>query len=250
MFFQAAEKMVACSGVIVESECSSSIENKFIHNEGKLMIISDNEDALPLNSEQIGVRVAELQKEKAELDAATSKAEGQRLQAQEALRETNAAITMRAAIGKTGVKFYNEPDELRSILGVMGFTLTASNRGDSIRVLDSAGKQVTLESALETIAIAKPYLVDGDTARHLRPRTEQGHYAELSRDQFSTVASKSRWISEHSLAEWEAMPQHRAAKTPVSQITARQYSALPLSAKSKLVSELGTEGIEEIMRRR
>jgi hypothetical protein len=213
------------------------------------MVINDNEDALPLTDAQIGIRIEELKAQQAADNLARSKEESRRLQAQEDLQETNAAITLKTGIAATGIKFYPEADELKTVLKAMGYLFTASTRGDSIRVITPEGKQVSLESALESLAVQKPYLTDAETTRHLRPRNDQGEFSEVCRDDFKTFAAKSRFISENP-GKWESLPQHRAPKTPVSQLTAKQYSALSLAAKSKLVDEIGVEGVSEILKRR
>jgi hypothetical protein len=214
------------------------------------MVINDNEDTQQLSSEEIALKIADLGAQKAAADLARSQEEARRLQAQEALQETNAEITLKAAIGATGVEFHNSASELKSLLTkVLGYSLTFSNRGDSVRVLSADGKQTTLESALESLVVAYPYLANHDTTRHLVPRNEQGEFSGLSRSAFKTVASKSRFISENP-GKWETLPQYPTKKAPTSQLTAREYSRLGLSEKSRLISEIGEAGVAEILRRK
>jgi hypothetical protein len=222
-----------------------------IQNERRklVMVINDNEAALPLTPEQIGLKIEELKTQQAADNLARSTAETARLKAQQDLQETNAEITLRQSIAATGVTYYPDSGELKTILKSMGFLFTASTRGDVIRVLDPAGKNISLEAALERLAVDKPFLVSGDTARHLRPRSEQGEFAEVCRDDFKTFAAKSRWISENP-GKWESLPQQRAPKTQPHLMTASEYSRLSVSQKSKIIGEVGPEGVSEILKRR
>src|SRR5258708_7902740 len=127
------------------------------------MITNADEDTKELSPEQISLKIAELQKEKSVADLARSTAETDRLKAQQALQETNAEETLRIGIAATGIKFHPNADELKTVLKAMGYLFTASTRGDSIRVITPEGKQVSLETALESLAVQKPYLTDSDT---------------------------------------------------------------------------------------
>lgn len=203
-----------------------------------------------LSVEQAQVKIAEYQAIKATAEAEREKEAAERRRHEAEIRESNTAETFRLSIGKTGIKFHMEPSELRTVLGVAGFTLTPSNTGDSIRVLDADGEQIALETALEKIAVAKPYLVHSG-ADHLRPRDENGTFAQLSKEDFgNNLAAKSRWISEHGIEAWTALPAKRTPRVQESELTAALYSRLPLSEKSKLASELGEAGISAILRRR
>ena len=212
-----------------------------------MITTNTNEELTP---EQAQVEIAKLQTQKAEAEAKRAAIEERQREDQELLRQTNASETFRAALGSTGIKFHVEEEDLQKVLKAMDYTLTPSNFGDSFRVLDSNNKQIPLEKALENLALAHPNLIQsgGD---HLRPRTESGAFAELCRDDFgSNYAAKARWIREHSLQEWEAMPQHRTAKAPASQMNPREYSQLSIREKSKLISEIGEQGISQILARR
>jgi hypothetical protein len=206
-----------------------------------------NEELTP-DLAQVQVEIARLQAVKAEAEAELAVTEERRRKEQEQIRQTNASQNFRAAIGSTGIKFHLEEEDLQTVLKTMDYTITPSNFGDSFRVLDSNNRQIPLEKALENLALAHPNLVHSG-ADHLRPRNN-GAFAELCRDDFSNYAAKARWIREHSLQEWEAMPQHRTTKVPATQLTAAQYSRLPLPEKSRLVSEIGEAGVAEILRRR
>lgn len=214
------------------------------------MVVNDNsEDTQQLTPEQMSLRIEELRAQQAADNLARSTAETARLKAQQDLQEVNAEQTLIQSIAGTGITYFPNSGEIKTILKSMGFMFTASTRGDQIRVVTPEGKSVTLEAALERLAVEKPYLTDSDTTKHLRPRNEEGEFSELCRDDFKTVAAKSRFISENP-GKWESLPQHRAPKSPAHLITAAEYSRLSVSQKSKMIEEVGVDGIALILKRK
>src|SRR4051794_1535983 len=112
-----------------------------------------------LTVEQTQLEIARLQTRRAELEAKRVEGLARQDREQEENRRLNAAATFKAAVGRTGVKFYLEDfDELKKVLE-SHYTLTSSKTGDSFRVLDTNGTQVPLEKALENLAVAHPFLV-------------------------------------------------------------------------------------------
>jgi hypothetical protein len=194
--------------------------------------------------------IALLQKQKAEAESTRAEIEDRQRKDQEQTRQTRAAETFRSAVGKTGIRFFMEEEDLKTVLKTMHYTVTASNAGDSFRVLDENGKQIELERAIEALGAKHPNLIQSG-GEHLLPlRDETGAYREPARSDYTTLAAKSRYISEFGLSRWEQMSAHPTKKAPTSQLDAKSYSRLSLREKSALVSEIGEAGVSEILRRR
>jgi L,D-peptidoglycan transpeptidase YkuD (ErfK/YbiS/YcfS/YnhG family) len=207
------------------------------------------EDEQNLTPEQAQLQIARLQKQKAEAEAGRERIRIEREREQETARQQNAVETFKAAVGRTGIRFHGDLEEVQIALGASGYSLTPSATGNEFRVLDKSGTQIQLEKALEDFARAKPFWVhSGDS--HLKPRDENGQWAPLSRDDFgNNVAAKVRWINENP-GEWEKLPQHRTAKVGLSRMTAQQYRALHPSEKVVILAKIGEAGVAEILRRK
>ena len=72
-------------------------------------------------------------------------------------------------------------------------------------------------------------------------------------------AAKSRFIAEHGIAEWEALPFDAKSPgankvvtdaIPLASMTCAEYMRLSVAEKSKLAGEIGAAGIERIMARK
>ena len=211
------------------------------------MISTNEENKTP---EEIQLEIARLQSEKAASEAKRAETDERQRKDQEQTRQARAAETFKAAVGATGIRFHmTEQEDLTTVLKTMRYTVTPSNSGDSIRVLDENGKQVKLEQALESLAVKHRNLVESGSD-HLQPRDSTGAFREPARSDYTTLAAKSRFISENGLEAWEKMQAQPTQKAPTSQLNAAAYSRLSLREKSALVNEVGEAGIAEILRRR
>src|SRR5437879_11775625 len=129
-----------------------------------------------LTPEERDLEIARLQTERAKFEAERAREENEARVKAEEIRQVNARQTLKAAVGRTGVRFYiDDPDEFLTILRVAGFELTPNNSGTAYRVLDEGGKEIELEKAIEYVATTRSHFVHsgGD---HLKPRDASGKF--------------------------------------------------------------------------
>jgi hypothetical protein len=178
-----------------------------------------------LTPDQAAQNLRAAQESKSRIDAQFAAEEEKVQQAIAERREINSAKAFKEAVRSTGINFFfDDISELRT-------------------------KVITVEKALEELATSSPYLVKSG-AEHLNVRAANGTFANVVRDDFTSYAAKSRWIKEHSLAEWEAMPQHRTPKVTAAAMTRSQYNTLSRAEKSRLLDEVGETGLTAILSRK
>ena len=201
-----------------------------------------------LTPEQAAQNLRAAQESKARVDEELAQAEEKLQQAAAERRELNSAKAFREAVRTTGIKFqFEDLNELKTVLG-SEYDVATSNDGTFFKVTDADGRVLAIEKALEELSVKLPYIVKSG-AEHLRPRSENGTFTDVVRDDFTSYAAKARWIGEHSLAEWEAMPQHRAPTVTAAKMTRSQYNSLTRAEKSRLLSEVGETGLQTILGR-
>lgn len=97
--------------------------------------------------------------------------------------------------------------------------------------------------------------------RQKNPREFYGEAGSVSfkDDLAGDNAAKSRFISEHGFAAWEALPLNAKSPganrvvtdaIPSEAMKAKDYARLSIPEKSKLAGEIGAAGIERILARR
>src|SRR5205823_10189771 len=119
--------------------------------------------------------IARLQQQKAKAEAERERIRIEREREQETARQQNAVETFKASVGKTGIRFHGDLEEVQIALSASGYSLTPSATGNEFRVLDKNGRQIELEKALEEFAVAKPFWVlSGDS--HLKPIDANGQW--------------------------------------------------------------------------
>jgi myosin heavy subunit len=212
------------------------------------MANNNSNDETLLTPEQAAQNLRAAQESKTRIDAQFAAEEEKVQQAIAERRELNSAKAFKEAVRATGIQFHFE--DLRELKMVLGskYDLETSNDGTFFKVTDADGRILTIENALEELATSSSYLVKSGN-EHLRPRSENGTFTDVVRDDFTSYAAKSRWVKEHSLAEWEAMPQHRAPKVTAAQMTRSQYNTLSRAEKSRLLGEVGETGLTAILSR-
>ena len=202
-----------------------------------------------LTPDQAAQNLRAAQESKSRIDAQFAAEEEKVQQAIAERWEINSAKAFKEAVRSTGINFFfDDISELRTVLGTK-YDLETSNDGTFFKVTDAQGKVITVEKALEELATSSPYLVKSG-AEHLNVRAANGTFANVVRDDFTSYAAKSRWIKEHSLAEWEAMPQHRTPKVTAAAMTRSQYNTLSRAEKSRLLDEVGETGLTAILSRK
>jgi len=132
-----------------------------------------------------------------------------------------------------------------------------------IKQLESEQVTVTVEGGLAVLMQGGQPANAGQVIAAFRTKYPRMFYGEAGEVRYKSdlkddLAAKVRWIAEHSLAEWEALPydaQSATAKNvvtdqiPSEAMTREQYMRLSIPEKAKVAGELGPRGIEKIMAR-
>ena len=138
------------------------------------------------------------------------------------------------------------------------------NPADIIAKLEAEGYVLTVEGGLLSATHTGTPMNAGTLLQAYRQKNPRDFFGEAGGVRFKSDlagdnAAKSRWIREHSFAEWEALPYDEKSLTArnVKDATiahagmrAAEYARLSLAEKAKLASEIGAKGIERILTRR
>lgn len=130
----------------------------------------------------------------------------------------------------------------------------------------STAHQVTasVEGGLLTLTQNGSPVSTGTVLNAYRQKNPRDFYGEAGTVNFKSdlagdPAAKSRWITEHSLAEWEALPFDAKSPganrvvtdaIPLASMTCQEYMRLSVAEKAKLAGEIGASGIQRIMVRK
>lgn len=118
-------------------------------------------------------------------------------------------------------------------------------------VLTQQGTQLVLSQMAETIRKQHAEWFNADPRRDAvscREDLERGTAAEIA-------TAKAKYIGQHGIASWEALPKTRAeamrkSATPTASMSKAEYLALPFAERSKLAGIIGASGIARIMARK
>jgi hypothetical protein len=139
------------------------------------------------------------------------------------------------------------------------------NIGEIISKLE-AEHQVTasVDGGLLTLTQNGTPVSTGTVLSAYRQKNPRDFYGEAGSVNFKSDlagdnAAKARFISEHSLAEWEQLPYDAKSPgankvvtdaIPLASMTCAEYLRLSVAEKSKLAGEIGVDGIQRIMARK
>ena len=194
------------------------------------------------------------EKERAELEAARLervKAETELLQLQKELsetqrqeREARQRRTIRDAAAST-VKFHNLDivEKLARADYDLAFDETT---GEATGLLN--GRRVDLPSVFKAIALGNEHLVDGRSLRSLKDAQERKDAeSEVLCKSEMDLPTKMKYIEEHGLPAFEALPLRRPRITQVKSF--EDYLELPLKQRMAYVERHGSDAAAKLPRR-
>jgi len=159
-------------------------------------------------------------------------------------QEINFRTNLANAVKASGLKTYvTDHDDLYNVLK-LSFKFEIKSDG-SFDVLDDRNRRIEFGKAFEQFAMQRPHFFDG---RSLAPLMKPK--AELSKADFQTSAAKAKFIRENSLEAWESMPLRPSPPVNIQTMTARDYNSLPLSERSRLISQYGSEWLADLLLRK
>jgi hypothetical protein len=215
----------------------------------------NNNEEQPKTAEERELLIEQLKTEQAKYAADRAQDEAEKERLRESGRITNFAQTLKSEIGRSGIVFEGEQDELERLIPRTGCTLRSSADGRMIQALDEAGKEVPISKVMEKLAVKFPFMVKDGTADHLLPkRDSKGKFsgeASLSKQDFKTTASKSLAIKERGLSWWESLPLHPTlgSSNDVNKLGRSDWSKLNVTQRSGLIAQYGSEIVQEIISR-
>lgn len=130
--------------------------------------------------------------------------------------------------------------------------------------LASDGYEFSVEGGLLSATHTGSPINVGTLLQAYRQKHPRDFYGEAGEVRFKSdlagdIAAKTRWIREHGIAAWDALPVNEKSPGAVNVITeviphsgmsAKEYSRLSLAEKAKLAGEIGPRGVERILARR
>jgi len=195
-------------------------------------------------------REIELERAKTErLNAERAAVEAQeRLGEQQRLERSQQEEKVLRDIINDGPKSHLSPQDLIKLLrsdGEYGLEVD----GDKATAVYE-GKKIPLAQFLEKLVESKPYLFDGRAVRAVQQRKagEQDKSPAKARSEM-TMAEKIAFLDQpDGLAKWEKLPAYPTKMVPLSELTLQQFSKLPVSEKTRLISQ-NPNLVEELARR-
>jgi hypothetical protein len=215
--------------------------------------MSSNNEEKELTAEDRDAEIARLQAEKSA--AATALAEQEKIakQHREEFKQRNAAQSFLAEIGRSGISWHIDPDDLRKLVDRV-CVIRTSEDGKQLQALDKeTGEDIGIRKALERTAIKHQHVVKDNTASHLLPqRADDGTYRPLSRQDLTTWGQKSAFIDEHGLQAYSELgaKSQRGITSDIDRMTAEDVGRMSRAQRSDLVKKYGSEIYSQILSRR
>ena len=182
----------------------------------------------------------ELQRLRSETEAAKAKS-AESAASLETMRAERRVVTEKLAFTKAisdcGVKFHSSPTDTEALLRGRCDILT-DDEGNVIAFDKTTGKSSTVAEALKNLALDNPAIADGRSLRHLRGEVEMtGTPVVRSKADFKSDEQKRSYIRTKGLDAFEKLPLRPVdLSTPK---TFEQFTRLPISEKTKLISQHG-----------
>ena len=194
-------------------------------------------------------REIELERAKTErLNAERAAVEAQeRLAEQQRLERSQQEDKLLRDIINDGPKSHLSPQDLIKLLRSVGeYGLEID--GDKASAMHE-GKRIPLSRFLEKLVESKPYLFDHRAVRAIQQRkaAEPERPPVKARSEMS-LSEKLSFIEKFGLAEWEKLSPHPVRMVPLDEMDLKTFSKLPVSLKTKLISE-NPNLVEELARR-
>src|SRR5581483_2527953 len=112
----------------------------------------------------------------------------------------------------------------------------------------AGNRRVPIGEFLEFLAESKPYLADGRSLRSIQQRKAEQEKPVKARSEMSRAEKIELLSKPGGLEEWERRPAYPTKMVPLSELTLQQFSKLPVSEKTRLVSQ-NPNLVEELARR-
>lgn len=180
----------------------------------------------------------------ARLQAETAKIQLELKQRDGVLADINRGRTWNDLVEGTGIRYHCTPGDLLKLVRDETTKIWFSEDGREVYA-EKDGKQVPAAELLVAFSVENAHLTDGRSLKKFKDATQVKSRADLQNRQ-----QKMDYIAEHGLKAFESLPSRSADSYDINKITAAQFSALPLSQKSKITADLGTAGVVEIMNRK
>jgi hypothetical protein len=214
----------------------------------------DSKEEKTLSVAEADEQLKAAKEDRAKAQAAEQQAEADAKRQREEFKQINSEQSFLAEMGRSGISWNIEPEELRQLIGLV-CVLRSSEDGRQLQALDkTTGEDIGVRKALELLAVKHHQtLVKDNTASHLLPqRADDGTYRPLSREDMKTWGQKSAFINEHGLQAYSELgaKSQRGITSDIYRMTAEDVNRMSRAQRSDLVKKYGSEIYSQILSRR